>query len=126
MNDHEFLHAFESGHLHTFPHRDHIRMAWLYLRTCDENTALRKVRQGIRQLAAALGASGKYHETLTVFWVKAVRNAMTADAADFAAFEAKHPELFDAGYVKQFYSDGLLWSEAARQSWVEPDVKALA
>src|SRR5689334_20812300 len=125
MNDHEFLHAFESAQLHTFPHRDHIRMAWLYLRAHDEDTAFDKIRHGIQHLATALGATTKYHETMTLFWAKAVQAAITVEVDDFAAFEAQNPELFDAKYVNQFYSTGTLWSEQARRDWVAPDLQSL-
>jgi hypothetical protein len=125
MNDQEFLHAFEQGHVHPFAHRDHIRMAWLYLRAHDEATALHHIRYGITHLAAKLGATGKYHETLTVFWAKAVRATMTTEIVEFEEFEAQNQQLFSAGYVKQFYSDALLWSEKARREWVEPDLQKL-
>ncbi len=126
MNDQEFLYAFEHGHVHPFPHRDHIRMAWLYLRARDENIALHKIRHGIQHLAAALGTSTKYHETITLFWAKAVQVAMTPDVSDFAQFEAQRPELFDSRYINQFYSKELLWSEKARREWVEPDLQPLS
>jgi hypothetical protein len=125
MNDHEFLHAFESGHLHAFPHRDHIRMAWLYLRVHDETTAFHKIRHGIQHLAKTLGATNKYHETMTIFWAKAVQAAITPDVTDFAQFQLLHPELFDAHYVNQFYTPELLWSDHARREWVEPNLQPL-
>jgi hypothetical protein len=125
MNDHEFLHAFESGHLHPFPHRDHIRMAWLYLRANDEDTAFHKIRYGIQHLAATLGASTQYQETMTMFWAKAVQTAITSDVEDFAQFQTQHPELFDARYVNQFYTPELLWSEQARREWVTPDLQPM-
>jgi hypothetical protein len=125
MNDQEFLNAFEQGHVQPFTHREHIRMAWLYLRSHDEDTALHHIRYGITHLAAKLGAAGKYHETLTVFWAKAVKAHMRNEIADFEMFAAQNQQLFSADYVKGFYSDAVLWSEKARREWVAPDLQKL-
>ena len=127
MNDHEFLQAFEASSLHPFPHRDHIRMAWLYLCAHEWDEAAAKIRVGIQRLALAHGATRKYHETITLFWARVVVEAIkaTPDITDFEAFTARHPQLFDSRYIDQFYSRTLLFSEAARQVWVEPDLLPL-
>jgi hypothetical protein len=127
MNDHDFLQAFEASSLHPFPHHDHIRMAWLYLRAHKWDEAATKIRAGIQRLAQAHGATRKYHETITLFWARVVAEAIksTPDITDFEVFTAHHPQLFDSRYVEQFYSRDVLFSEQARHAWVEPDVVAL-
>lgn len=123
----DFLKAFESGALSQFPHRDHIRMAWLYLRRDGWEQGLQQITGGIQRFAAAKGAAAKYHETITVFWAHVVQYAITQESeiADFDAFVAAYPHLLDASIIKRHYSHAVLWSEAARQQWVEPDLKPL-
>lgn len=124
MNDAEFLTAFERATLHEFPHRDHIRMAWLYLRNATWEDGCARICSGLRRLTSAHGAPGKYHETMTRFWARIVRHAIEAvpDIRDFDAFIAQHPRLLDRRLIEQHYSPGLLNGEAARRTWVEPDL----
>lgn len=123
MNDHDFLTAFEAGTLHPFNHREHIRMAWLYLRRDGWLLGTEQIRAGIQRLAAAKGVTRLYHETITMFWAQMVYQALQADAAlaDFEQFAAANPDLFDKQLINRFYSPALINSEAARQTWIEPD-----
>ncbi|MBX3082130.1 MAG: hypothetical protein KF716_10900 [Anaerolineae bacterium] len=124
MTDQEFIQAFESCTLTEFTHRDHIRMAWLYLRGDGTEAGLVKIRDGIRAFAHHLGADRKYHETITVFWAQVVALAIsfTPDIADFTAFVATHPHLLDKSILMRHYSGATLATEAARHTWVEPDL----
>ncbi len=130
MTDDEFLKAFEASIIgpHDFPHRAHLRMAWLYLRRDGWRRGLHHIRRGIQHLAAAHGATRKYHETITVFWARIVWHAMLHHGVenDFEAIVRDHPYLLDARSVSRHYSDALLFSEAARSGWVEPDLLPLA
>lgn len=125
MNDQAFLAAFENGTLHPFQHRDHIRIAWLYLRRDGWEKGYEHIGKGIRHFAATHGATRKYHETITRFWATAVYQALCDSGDDFSTFEAHHPYLFDKDYIRQYYSVILLSAEKARQEWVEPDLKSL-
>jgi hypothetical protein len=130
MNDTEFLAAVENATIPHFPHHAHIRMAWLYLRAHEWDSALHNIKRAIQTLDHKHSLHGKppmYHETLTVFWAKAVAKAIaqTPHISDFEQFSAQHPRLFNSRYANEFYSAGVLWSDEARRVWVEPDVKAL-
>ena len=129
MNDREFLTALETLNLphDDFPHRAHVRMAWLYLREHGWSEGIIKIRATIQHYAAAHGARRKYHETITLFWARLVANAnaQTPDAADFQEFIAQHPELLDGNLLSKFYSKERLQSEEARLAWLEPDLKLL-
>jgi hypothetical protein len=129
MNDQDFLIAFESGALphQGFPHAAHIRMAWLYLRRDGWEQGVQHIREGIRRFAESHGATRKYHETITVFWARLVQYAiaMSPDIADFEAFTAAYPHLFDTRIIERHYSRERLWSDNARAAWIEPDLEPL-
>jgi hypothetical protein len=127
MNDQQFLHAFENATLHPFKHRDHILVAWLYLRRDGWEAGYNHIRSGIQHFAQAHGATTLYHETITRFWAQMVLNAMQAaqDVSDFTTFEQQHPQLFDKLYIEQFYSRAYLFSSQAREQWIEPDLQAM-
>jgi hypothetical protein len=129
MDDQDFLAAFESGTLspHEFPHRAHIRMAWLVLRRDGWDAGFENIRKGIQHFAAGHGATRKYHETITRFWALRVNHAISLDPAiaDFEAFVAAYPHLLDTRIIGRHYSRDLLGSDAARAGWIEPDLEGL-
>ena len=125
MTDSEFLEAFAAGRLSAFHHRDHLRLAWLRVRQAGPR-AEAVVARDIRAFAARSGASRKYHETLTVFWVRLVRHADAAFRPDtFDDLIVACQLLLDQGAAERHWSHELLWSDAARAAWIEPDVRAL-
>ena len=70
----------------------------------------------------------KYHETITLFWLKLVRSYLAqADAARPAARLAN--DLIDAcadtNIIFDYYSRERLASAEARQNWLGPDLKPL-
>jgi len=73
MNDQEFLTAFEQHTLAEFSHQSHIRMAWLYLRADGWEKGQERIQREIQNFAAALGATRKYHQTITLFWASTVQ-----------------------------------------------------
>ncbi len=81
------------------------------------------MEEGIRRYAAHLGASQKYHHTITLFWMRAVASALGEEPRhpSFDAFVTAHPELLDKALVERHFSPPLLESAAARSGWLEPD-----
>lgn len=110
-----------------FHHRDHIQVAWTYLRRMDYPTAEKRMSDALRKFTAVHGATAKYHHTLTLAWMRLVAAAIRDDPGldDFDGFAGAHPELFDPAAPGRFFSTGLLQSEAARSGWVDPDLRAL-
>jgi len=127
MNDREFLKAFEDCTLREFPHRSHIRMAWLYLRAYGWDVGTQKIRVGIQRFADNAGATSKYHETITIFWAHLVYYVIQSypEVDDFDRFVALHPGLLDSRLIQRHYSHDVLFSERARHEWVEPDLQAM-
>ena len=126
MDDHAFLLAFEHQHLPQFTHRDHIRMAWLYLRAYGWDEGVIHIRSGIQHFAAAHGATTKYHETITVFWLELTASELKKLSGESLVEQcnAVLESLNDASLALQYYSADLLFSEKARASFVEPDLKS--
>ena len=128
-SDEDFLRAFEdlSFPADQFHHREHIRVAWLYLKSSDATRAAERMTAGIRRFANHDGATQKYHHTLTLGWMRLVAAALVETPEDhsFPQFFAEHAELADKDLLKKHYSPDLLQSNAAREGWVEPDLQPL-
>lgn len=128
-SDEDFLRGFEDLSLpaELFHHREHIRVAWLYLKSSDASRAAERMSAGIRRFANHQGATQKYHHTLTLAWMRLVAASLVETPEDysFEKFLAAHPELGDKNILGKFYSNELLQSTAAREDWVEPDLQPL-
>jgi hypothetical protein len=128
-SDQDFLRAFEDLSLpaELFHHREHIRVAWLYLRSSDATRAGERMSASIRRFANHHGATQKYHQTLTLAWMRLVAAALveTPDGYNFEQFFAAHPELADKNILSKYYSKELLHCTAAREGWAEPDLQPL-
>jgi hypothetical protein len=128
-SDEDFLRTFEDLSLPggLFHHREHIRIAWLYLKSSDATRAAERMTASIRRFANHYGATQKYHHTLTLAWMRLVAAALveTPEGYSFERFLAAHSELTDKNILGKFYSAELLQSAAAREGWVEPDLQPL-
>jgi len=128
-SDEKFLRAFEdlSFPADLFHHREHIRVAWLYLKSSDATRAGEKMSEGIRRFANHQGATQKYHHTLTLAWMRLVAAALveTLEEYTFEQFISAHPQLKDTKLLDKYYSKEVLQSAAAREGWVDPDLLPL-
>lgn len=126
MTDDEFVQALETLTLPAgaFTHAGHVRAGWWYLRRYPLGEAIDRFRAALRAYATSLGASGKYHETMTVAWLLLIEERLGTDGRglDWATFAARHPELFDReALLAKYYDRGTLVSERARRTFVMPD-----
>ncbi len=117
--------AFESASVdpHHFHHRDHLYVAWCYLRALPLEHALARYVDHLRQLATALGAPNKFHATMTWAYVVLLHDAMErSPGASFDDLMAKHPDLLDhkAGAIYEHYDRAELGAEDARRRFVLP------
>lgn len=128
-SDEDFLRAFEelSFPVNLFHHREHLRVAWLYLKSSDATRASERMAMGVRRFANHHGATQKYHHTLTLAWMRLVAAALveTPEGCAFEEFLAAHPELRDKNLFAKYYSRELLQTTSARECWVEPDLQPL-
>jgi hypothetical protein len=125
MNDDELRGRFEDCSLppDRFRHRDHVRLAWLYLRELPPAEALVRFTGGLRRYAASLGHAGKYHETITWAFIALINERMERAGRDlpFERFEESCPELFDPALLRRYYAEGTLASDLARRVFLLPD-----
>lgn len=115
--------GFAAATLTSLPHRDHVRLGWIYLAREPLARAAARFIDDLQRLAAALGAPGKYHETLTWAYLLWIHACMTAGPrhADSAAFLAAHPQLLDQDGLRPFYRAETLATAEARRVFVLPD-----
>lgn len=125
FSDDDFIATFERGGFDrsSFPHRAHLRMAWLYVRHLGLARAIDKATAGIRALAEQHGHAGLYHDTVTRAWVYLVAAATgeCPEVADFDQFLRRQPELLDKNCLRHYYSPDRLSSPQARTGWLSPD-----
>lgn len=129
LSDGDFVSALEGCRLsnESFHHRDHLRLAWLYLRRHGPAGARLRIAESIRRFAAHHGSPDRYHETITQAWLLLIAEAASRASghADFDAVLAAFPDLLDKDTPRKYYSEALLQSAAARTAFVEPDLAPL-
>lgn len=125
MTDDELLEGFTSARMTPFRHRDHVRMTWIYLRRLGLDGALAAVSEGLRHFCIAHAHPEKYHETVTRLYVYVIHERVSAPGAaqDWESFAAANPDLFEnwGEFVARYYSQELLDSQLARETFVPPD-----
>jgi transketolase len=129
VSDANFLAQFESATwpLEDFHHRQHIKVAYLYLRQYPFEQAQTRVREKIKAYNAAKQVSDSlesgYHETMTQGWMHLVYFTLCehgpAENAD--AFYEQHPELWGKKTLRFFYSKIFISPEAKAQ-FLPPDI----
>jgi len=126
MDDDEFLRRFHESKLpgEEFRHRGHLRLAWLVLSRHSRDDAEKIVAREIQQFAVANGASGRYHDTLTRFWVRLVSHVMVnaREARSIDELLSRFPFLLDKSLPYRHWRGETFNSNQARAGWVEPDL----
>jgi hypothetical protein len=125
MNDLEFAAALESCTLpeDRFHHRDHIRLAWIYLRHYGDG-APERISETIRRYAAHLGKGDRFHVTITLAWMQLVRRAAAERPEEnFEEMVARCPYLLEKTHLSRYYSPSLLDSERAKITFLPPDLR---
>lgn len=127
LTDEALLDAFVSTALPAdqFHHQQHMRVAWLFVRRHGMPGALGAFSDAIKRFAAAKGAHGLYHETITWAFLLIISERQVRQPAstwdDFARANADLL-LWKPSILERYYSSELLKSDAARRSFVMPDL----
>ncbi|MGE0865186.1 MAG: hypothetical protein AB7P34_14920 [Vicinamibacterales bacterium] len=127
--DEALLEAFVSTALPAdqFHHEQHVRVAWLFVRRHGMPAAIGEFSEAIRRFAAAKGAHGLYHETITwAFLLIISERQVRQPAATWDDFSRANADLLSwkPSVLDRYYSKELLKSDVARRSFVMPDMGA--
>ena len=114
-------------------HQAHLIVALWYNLHYDREPALSIVRQAIQCYNAATGTlqtpAGGYHETMTVFWMWAVRTYLEGAGKAASIVELANGLLAskysERKFPFEYYSSERLFSWEARTGWMEPDLKMM-
>lgn len=128
MNDNELVEKFENCTLAgaDFNHRNHIRLAWIYLQSYDLLDALAGFSENLKKYAASLGKANLYHETITFayFFLIQERVKRSAEWQTWEDFAASNADLFARrkyGTLTEYYQAETLASDFARKVFILPD-----
>src|SRR5438270_4241740 len=129
MTDVELARAFERGEIRNedFHHVSHLRVAWVYLSESQSTEeAAERLSVTLKRFAASAGKPEKYHETVTRFWTELLAKLRdSTGSVQFDQLVVRNPQLLEKNFSLQYYSRDLLFSDLARTTWVEPDLKPL-
>ncbi|MBP7173108.1 MAG: hypothetical protein KBA33_03430 [Cloacibacterium sp.] len=109
-------------------HQAHIIVAFWYAQQFSEEEALAKLTDAIKNYNISVGTENTdtsgYHETLTVFWLKLVKEYLEYKK-DATIEDAINTFLLlitsGTGFPLIFYSGEVLFSKEARHHWVTPN-----
>src|SRR4051794_35990562 len=108
MTDQQMTRALERGEIPNegFRHASHLHVAWVYLsESTSASDASDKMRRTLRRFAAAAGKPEKYHETITLFWVRLLAELRTKAARDsLEEIVHEHPRLLEKNFPLDYYS----------------------
>lgn len=119
---------FESRTLRNeaFRHREHVRLTWVYLTSDPPDVVAARLCASLLALATSHGVGLRFHHTLTVAWVRIIDAARREyPNLPFDALVEACPFLLDKDTPLAYYSRETLFSDDARQRWVEPDLQPL-
>lgn len=125
-DDDAFVVAFEQCRIPPgdFDHAAHVRLAYVYLCADEPDAASARMKSALLRFLLHVGADPKkFHETMTRAWILAVSHFMdtVGPTASYAQFIERAPALLDREIMLTHYSADILFSDAARNGFVEPD-----
>jgi hypothetical protein len=130
MTDVELARAVERCEIANgdFNHAAHLHLAWVYLvESSSIQQAANKMRHALRRFAEVAGKPEKYHETMTLFWMRLLSHAYAAGHRGcLEEMVRSNPQMLEKNFPLAYYSPKRLFSDEARVSWVEPDLKPIS
>lgn len=127
LSNTEFIQQFEDCTLNPelFTHEAHLRLAWIYIQKYGIETAIEVIRKQIQEYAISLGASEKYHETITVASIKAVSFFIKkSESKTFESFinENKQLKTNFKQLLATHYTTDIFNSESAKKDFLESEL----
>jgi len=126
VSDDDLYAAFENGTLDAriFDHEMHIRVGWIYVCRFPLAEAISRFADRLKAWATALGIPGKYHETITWFYMLIISDRQSRQqVSGFSDFLAKNTDLLGSipSILEQYYKPETLAAPHARKYYVLPD-----
>jgi hypothetical protein len=106
----------------SFPHREHVRMAFEMLRRHDFAETVLYFSRALRSMARQAGKPQAFHQTLTIAFLSLIAERLDGGQwEDFSAFARDNPDLLDKGMLARWYRPERLASERARRTFLLPE-----
>jgi hypothetical protein len=127
MDDAALVERFEAGEEPSggFHHREHVRVAWWYLKRHPLTEALNRFSVALKRFADARGKPGLYHETITVAFVLIINERLDGIGAEetWTEFAERNPDLLTwrPSVLDRYYRQETIASDRARRTFVFPD-----
>jgi hypothetical protein len=130
VDDETFLKEFEAATwpLEQLHHKEHIKVAYLYLTRYPFETASVRIREKIKAFNAAKnvpeGLDRGYHETMTQAWLRLVHFTLCeyGPAENAEAFYERSPQLSQKKIMRFFYTKEVFTTAKAKAEFVQPDI----
>jgi len=112
-----------------FTHQDHLTVAVWYLRSFELRDAIDQMRMSLFRFLDHHGVGREvYNETITVFWMRLIQEFLSDTDRRQSLVEAANTVLeqfSNSRLIFEYYTEDLVRSPMAKESWVEPDLKPL-
>lgn len=111
-----------------FHHEQHVRVAWLFVCRHGMPAALGEFSEALKRFAAAKGAHGLYHETITWAFLLIIAERQAREPhATWTAFASANQDLltWQPSILDRYYSKALLSSDLAKRTYLMPDLVRL-
>ncbi len=106
----------------SFPHREHVRMAFEMLRRHDFAETVLHYSQALRAMAQRAGKPQAFNQTVTIAFLSLIAERLDGGVwPDFAAFTGANPDLLEQGVLARWYRPERLASERARRTFLLPE-----
>ena len=125
------VHGFETCNTapDDFSHQCHLAVAVFYLDRSTMDEATESMRAGLLRYLDHHGVDQqKYHESLTIFWMRLIQALLHDMSSNSSLLEKANvviEALGDSRLAFEYYTRDLLMSDEARKSWIKPDLKGI-
>jgi hypothetical protein len=107
-----------------FNHEEHVYVAWQMLEQFSFLETIQRYTDALRLITSKFGAEGKYHETISWFFIALIEERRRREHySNWAEFNDANRDLVidSKSLLQKHYSSERLFSDLARQQFVLPD-----
>ncbi|GAA4279384.1 hypothetical protein [Aquimarina mytili] len=127
LSDNEFITQFKNCTLNPsiFNHEAHLRLSWILINELGLDSAIKTIQLQLQNFVKSVGATDKYHATLTIAAMKTVHHFMQKSKTEnFENFISENQRLKTnfKDLINNHYSIDIFTSEQAKVNFLEPDL----